>query len=114
MGEEGGLGEAAQHARPHLAQDRGGAAQQSHRGEGGRAARSQHQCHPPADRRGGQCPADRLRSGRVRREAEGLMRFFLWLLLAWPTPALIAGALGWKGVWGSGSALADYLIPIPV
>jgi hypothetical protein len=42
------------------------------------------------------------------------MRFFLWLLLAWPTPALIAGALGWKGVWGSGSALVDYLIPIPV
>ena len=29
-------------------------------------------------------------------------------------PALIAGALGWKGVWGSGSALADFLIPIPV
>jgi hypothetical protein len=42
------------------------------------------------------------------------MRFFLWLLLAWPTPALIAGALGWKGIWGSGSALADYLIPVPV
>jgi hypothetical protein len=42
------------------------------------------------------------------------MRYFLWLLLAWPTPALIAGALGWKGVWGSGSALTDYLIPIPV
>jgi hypothetical protein len=42
------------------------------------------------------------------------MRFFLWLLLAWPTPALIAGALGWKGIWGSGSAMADYLIPIPV
>lgn len=42
------------------------------------------------------------------------MRYALWLLLAWPTPALIAGALGWKGVWGSGSALTDYLIPIPV
>ena len=41
-------------------------------------------------------------------------RFLLWLLVAWPVPALIAGALGWKGVWGSGSALADYLIPIPV
>lgn len=42
------------------------------------------------------------------------MRYALWLLLAWPTPALIAGAMGWKGVWGSGSALTDYLIPIPV
>jgi hypothetical protein len=41
-------------------------------------------------------------------------RFLLWLALAWPTPALIAGALGWKGVWGAGSALGDYLIPIPV
>lgn len=43
-----------------------------------------------------------------------MARFLLWLALAWPTPALIAGALGWKGVWGSGSALGDYLIPIPV
>jgi hypothetical protein len=41
-------------------------------------------------------------------------RLLLWLILAWPTPALIAGALGWKGVWGSNSALADYLVPIPV
>ncbi len=43
-----------------------------------------------------------------------MTRFLLWLALAWPTPALIAGALGWKGVWGSGSALGDYLMPIPV
>lgn len=43
-----------------------------------------------------------------------MARFLFWLALAWPAPALIAGALGWKGVWGSGSALADYLIPIPV
>lgn len=42
------------------------------------------------------------------------LRLALWLLIAWPLPALIAGALGWKGVWGSGGALADYLIPIPV
>lgn len=41
-------------------------------------------------------------------------RLLLWILLAWPLPALIAGALGWSGVWGSGSALADYLIPVPV
>jgi len=41
-------------------------------------------------------------------------RLLLWTLIAWPLPALIAGALGWQGVWGSGSALKDYLIPIPV
>ena len=40
--------------------------------------------------------------------------FFLWALVAWITPAAIAGALGWKGIWGSGSAIADYLIPVPV
>ena len=32
----------------------------------------------------------------------------------WLTPPIVAGALGWKGVWGSGSAFLDYLIPIPV
>lgn len=42
------------------------------------------------------------------------LRFILWLLIAWPLPALIAGAMGWSSVWGSGSALGDYLIPIPV
>ncbi len=42
------------------------------------------------------------------------VRVLLWILIAWPLPALIAGALGWKGIWGSGSALADYLIPLPV
>lgn len=41
-------------------------------------------------------------------------RLILWTLIAWPLPALIAGGLGWSGVWGSGSALVDYLIPIPV
>jgi hypothetical protein len=41
-------------------------------------------------------------------------RLLLWILVAWPLPALLAGALGWSGVWGSGSALFDYLIPIPV
>ncbi len=40
--------------------------------------------------------------------------FFLWAVSAWVTPAAIAGALGWEGIWGSGSAFADYLIPIPV
>lgn len=41
-------------------------------------------------------------------------RLLLWVLMAWPLPALIAGALGWKGIWGSGSALTEFLIPIPV
>lgn len=36
------------------------------------------------------------------------------LILAWITPAAIAGALGWSGIWGSGSAFGDFLIPIPV
>ena len=39
---------------------------------------------------------------------------FAVLVLAWITPAFIAGALGWSGIWGSGSALIEYLIPIPV
>jgi hypothetical protein len=37
-----------------------------------------------------------------------------WVLVAWMLPPLIAAALGWEGIWGSGSALIDYLIPIPV
>lgn len=36
------------------------------------------------------------------------------LAAAWITPALIAGALGWSGIWGTGSALVEYLIPLPV
>jgi hypothetical protein len=36
------------------------------------------------------------------------------LAAAWVTPALVAGALGWAGIWGSGSALVDFLIPVPV
>ena len=27
-------------------------------------------------------------------------RLLLWTLVAWPLPALIAGALGWQGAWG--------------
>ena len=38
----------------------------------------------------------------------------IWTLIAWPLPAVIAGGQGWKGIWGSGSALGDYLIPLPV
>lgn len=36
------------------------------------------------------------------------------LLFMWITPALVAGALGWTGIWGGSSAAVDYLIPIPV
>ena len=38
----------------------------------------------------------------------------LWISLAWVTPAAIAGALGWKGVWGSGSAFVDLILPLPI
>lgn len=37
-----------------------------------------------------------------------------WLLPAWVAPALIAGALGWPGIWGTGSAFIEYMIPVPV
>nr|MBL8456380.1 hypothetical protein [Zoogloeaceae bacterium] len=40
--------------------------------------------------------------------------FCLWAIVAWIAPAAIAGALGWKGIWGSSSAFADYLVPVPV
>jgi hypothetical protein len=42
------------------------------------------------------------------------LRTIAFGILAWVVPPLIAGALGWRGVWGSGSALVDYLIPMPV
>ncbi len=42
------------------------------------------------------------------------MLFALWGVIAWFAPAAIAGALGWHGIWGSGSAFVDLLIPIPV
>ena len=42
------------------------------------------------------------------------LRLIVFGMLAWVVPPLFAGALGWRGVWGSGSALVDYLIPIPV
>jgi hypothetical protein len=39
---------------------------------------------------------------------------YLVLVLAWITPALVAGMLGWTGIWGTGSALVEYLLPVPV
>lgn len=38
----------------------------------------------------------------------------LILALAWITPGIIAEILGWKGIWGSGSAFFDSVIPFPV
>ena len=37
-----------------------------------------------------------------------------WLVFAWVLPAAIAGALGWRGIWGSRSAFGDYLLPLPM
>lgn len=39
---------------------------------------------------------------------------YIFLFLIWLTPALIAGMLGWSGIWGTGSAFFEYLIPLPV
>ncbi|MEN7341416.1 MAG: hypothetical protein AAAFM81_00680 [Pseudomonadota bacterium] len=41
-------------------------------------------------------------------------KVLLIAIVVWLTPALIAGAAGCRGVWGSGSALFDYLLPLPV
>jgi hypothetical protein len=38
----------------------------------------------------------------------------VWLVFAWLLPAVIAGTLGWSGVWGNTSAFVDYLVPLPV
>jgi hypothetical protein len=42
------------------------------------------------------------------------IRLILWMILAWPLPALLAHALGWHAIWGSGSVGLDYLLPLPV
>lgn len=39
---------------------------------------------------------------------------YLFICLIWLTPAMIAGMLGWSGIWGSGSAFTEYLIPLPI
>jgi len=43
-----------------------------------------------------------------------VMRLLLWMPLAWLVPALLAQAMGWHPVWGSGSVSLDYLLPLPV
>lgn len=45
--------------------------------------------------------------------SRGLL-FGLWLPLAWVAPAAAAGALGWKSIWGSGSAASAMLLPLPI
>lgn len=42
------------------------------------------------------------------------LRLLVWGVVAWVLPALVAQALGWRGIWGSGGALADFLMPLPV
>ncbi|ANO52315.1 hypothetical protein BA177_14985 [Woeseia oceani] len=55
-----------------------------------------------------------VRSTAVRGNHKGTGMHVLVLILAWITPAAIAGAKGWSGIWGTGSAFAEYLIPVPV
>lgn len=42
------------------------------------------------------------------------IRLLIWVLVAWLLPALLAAAFGWHGIWGSGSVITDFLIPLPV
>jgi hypothetical protein len=40
-------------------------------------------------------------------------RIMGFVLTAWTLAAALGGMLGWRGVWGTGSAFVDYLIPFP-
>lgn len=40
--------------------------------------------------------------------------FALSAAAVWLTPALLAGIIGWPGVWGTGSAFGDLLLPLPI
>ncbi len=40
--------------------------------------------------------------------------FIAFAVLMWLLPALLAGALGWSGIWGGGSAFSDLIIPAPI
>lgn len=40
--------------------------------------------------------------------------FAAFAILMWVLPAFIAGALGWPGVWGGGSAFSDLILPAPI
>ena len=40
--------------------------------------------------------------------------FIAFALVLWVTPAIIAGLFGWPGIWGSGSAFGDLIVPAPI
>lgn len=42
------------------------------------------------------------------------LRIFTYLITAWLLAPLVAAAAGWRGVWGTGSAALDYLLPLPI
>ena len=41
-------------------------------------------------------------------------RMVLWCVGVWITPAVVAGMLGWPGIWGGGSAFGDLILPAPI
>lgn len=40
--------------------------------------------------------------------------FAAFAVFMWVLPALLAGAFGWSGIWGGGSAFADLILPVPI
>jgi len=42
------------------------------------------------------------------------LRIALYLIVAWLLPPMVAVMAGWRGVWGSGSAGVDFLLPLPI
>lgn len=42
------------------------------------------------------------------------LRIFAYLITAWLLAPLVAAAAGWRGVWGTGPAGLDYLLPLPI
>ncbi|MCP5270847.1 MAG: hypothetical protein H6932_06410 [Burkholderiaceae bacterium] len=42
------------------------------------------------------------------------LRVALYLIVAWLLAPVIAAAAGWRGIWGTGSAGLDFLLPLPI
>ena len=40
--------------------------------------------------------------------------FIAFALILWVAPAVLAGLFGWPGIWGSGSAFGDLIVPAPI
>jgi len=40
--------------------------------------------------------------------------YIAFALVLWITPAVVAGLFGWPGIWGSGSAFGDLIVPAPI